>query len=40
MSKNKESNENLKGTLYLCLALGVIIVGVWAACFTLFMDRF
>lgn len=35
-----ESDENLKGTLYLSMAVGVIIVGTWAACFALFMDRF
>ncbi|MGG0655631.1 hypothetical protein [Rummeliibacillus pycnus] len=40
MANKNEPEENLKGTFYLVLALGGIIVAVWAACFGLFLDRF
>lgn len=37
---SNDSNENLKGTFYLSMSVGVIIVVVWAVCFYIFMDRF
>lgn len=41
MPENKHSeNNNLKGTLYMVFGLGVIIIGVWAYCFSLFTERF
>lgn len=40
MSKKNEPEENLKGTFYLSMSLGVIIVAVWAACFSIFIGRF
>lgn len=40
MSNKKEPEENLKGTLYLVSTVGIIIVAVWATCFSLFLDRF
>lgn len=40
MSKKQDTNDNLKGTFYLSMTIGVIIVAVWARCFAIFMDRF
>ena len=40
MAKQKKGEENLKGTLYLVFTLGAVIIGIWAYCFSLFMDRF
>lgn len=40
MSKKNDSNENLKGTFYLSMSIGVVIIVVWAVCFYIFMDRF
>ena len=40
MAKNKHGEENLKGTLYMVFAVGFVIIGVWAYCFSLFADRF
>lgn len=40
MANKHEPEENLKGTLYLVTGVGVIIVVVWATCFSLFLDRF
>lgn len=40
MAKKKEAEGNLKGTLYMVFGLGIVIIGVWAYCFSLFADRF
>ena len=40
MAKNKHGEENLKGTLYMVFAVGFVIIGVWAYCFSLFAGRF
>ena len=40
MAKNKHGEENLKGTLYMVFAVGFVIIGVWAYCFSLFANRF
>lgn len=40
MANKKATEENLKGTLYLVSIVGIIIVAVWATCFSLFLDRF
>ena len=40
MAKNKHGGENLKGTLYMVFAVGLVIIGVWAYCFSLFINRF
>lgn len=39
MAKRKKAEDNLKGTLYMTFAVGIIIILVWAYCFSLFMDR-
>ena len=40
MAKNKHGGENLKGTLYMVFAVGLVIIGVWAYCLSLFINRF
>lgn len=40
MAKKKQSEENLKGTLYMVFGLGVVIIAVWAYAFSLFIGRF
>ena len=40
MAKNKQTDDNLKGTLYMVFGVGIVIIGVWAYCFSLFTDRF
>ncbi|MEG0260558.1 MAG: hypothetical protein RR595_04175 [Lysinibacillus sp.] len=40
MSNNKKENDDLKGTFYAVMGLGVLIIVVWIYCFNLFMDRF
>lgn len=39
-NKKEPHDENLKGTLYLSMAVGVFIVVVWGICFGIFMNRF
>jgi hypothetical protein len=39
MSKQKKTDENLKGTLYMTFTLGAIIIAVWAYCFNIFIGR-
>ena len=40
MAKNQHGGENLKGTLYMVFAVGLVIIGMWAYCFSLFINRF
>jgi len=40
MANKNHSDDDLKGTFYLVMALGVFIVVVWGLCFGLFLDRF
>ncbi|MFJ7952752.1 hypothetical protein ACIQZG_14605 [Lysinibacillus sp. NPDC096418] len=40
MANKKKSEENLKGSLYAVMGVGVIVILVWAFCFNLFMERF
>jgi len=40
MANKNESEENLKGTLYLVTGVGIVIIAFWATCFGLFVDRF
>ena len=39
MRKHKKKEENLKGTLYMTFALGLVIIFIWSYCFSLFADR-
>jgi hypothetical protein len=39
MSKKSKENDDLKGTLYMTFGVGIVIVIVWAYCFSLFIDR-
>lgn len=41
MTNNKKSQEeSLSGTLIATFGVGIVIILVWASCFSLFMDRF
>ncbi|WP_332648940.1 hypothetical protein [Lysinibacillus sp. 54212] len=40
MANKKKSDEELKGTLYATFAVGIVIILIWAYCFSLFTDRF
>ena len=40
MANKKKSDENLKGSLYAVMGVGVIVILIWVYCFNLFMDRF
>ena len=39
MGKQKKKDDNLKGTLYMTFALGIMLIIIWASCYSLFAGR-
>lgn len=40
MANKKKSEENLKGSFYAVMGIGILIILIWVACFNLFINRF
>lgn len=41
MHKEKNTSDSkLKGTFYLSMTIGIIIIIIWFVCFAIFMNRF
>lgn len=39
-TKKDRENQQLKGTFYLSMSVGIVIVVIWFVCFAIYMNRF